>query len=492
MVWQANHRYKQVLQQTVKNLCEGCHVKLETPNYGPEIGTALVTAIAKRTKDNRKKIKKFLEELKLPFEILQEIQARLRQEMERGLVKDTHKNAILKMFPTYICQKPEKEEGEYIVLEFGDQDINIMYVNLGEEHCLKRTYKLPDTIKKGKGEQLFDHIAECLLDFQETENLSGKKVVSFIFSFPCEQTDLKMAKLTQWTKGIEASDCVGQNVVDLLQQAINKKEDLSLDVIALANDTTGTMMSCCSHDPSCEIGMIAGEGTNACYMENRDNIETVKGNEGQMCVNMEWGAFGDNGSLDDIFTPYDSEVDRLSINPGKQRYEKMIGGMYLGEIVRQALISINKEVPFNQDKQSNILQNENLLSLEDLCDIETDELSMAQLNSVLLQRGLCCTSDGALLVKEVCRAVSQRAAQLCAAGIAAVVEKIHENCQDERKISVGVTGSLYTEHPHFARNLTKTLKNLIPGKEVNFKTSDGHGIGAALIASVAEKTRKTL
>lgn len=54
-------------------------------------------------------------------------------------------------------------------------------------------------------------------------------------------------------------------------------------------------------------------------MEEMRNIETVDGDEGRMCVNMEWGAFGDNGCLDDIRTEYDRAVDELSLNPGKQR-----------------------------------------------------------------------------------------------------------------------------------------------------------------------------
>ena len=32
------------------------------------------------------------------------------------------------------------------------------------------------------------------------------------------------------------------------------------------------------------------------------NIEMMDGDEGVMCVNMEWGAFRDNGCLDDIRT----------------------------------------------------------------------------------------------------------------------------------------------------------------------------------------------
>lgn len=54
-------------------------------------------------------------------------------------------------------------------------------------------------------------------------------------------------------------------------------------------------------------------------MEEMKNVEMIEGEEGQMCINMEWGAFGDNGCLDDIRTEYDRVVDDFSLNPGKQR-----------------------------------------------------------------------------------------------------------------------------------------------------------------------------
>ena len=54
-----------------------------------------------------------------------------------------------------------------------------------------------------------------------------------------------------------------------------------------------------------------------------------------MIVNTEWGAFGDNGELDYIVTKWDRNVDAASLNPGKQIFEKMISGMYMGEVVRQ-------------------------------------------------------------------------------------------------------------------------------------------------------------
>lgn len=51
-------------------------------------------------------------------------------------------------------------------------------------------------------------------------------------------------------------------------------------------------------------------------------------------------------------------------------------------------------------------------------------------------------------VAQVCGVVSHRAAQLCGAGMAAVVDKIRENRGlDHLDITVGVDGTLYKLHP---------------------------------------------
>lgn len=61
-----------------------------------------------------------------------------------------------------------------------------------------------------------------------------------------------------------------------------------------------------------------GTGTNACYMEELRHIDLVEGDEGRMCVNTEWGGFGDDESLNDYITEFDRDVDAASNNPGKQ------------------------------------------------------------------------------------------------------------------------------------------------------------------------------
>lgn len=64
------------------------------------------------------------------------------------------------------------------------------------------------------------------------------------------------------------------------------------------------------------VSPAVGTGTNACYMEEMKNVKRVEGEAGRMCINTEWGGFGDDGSLKDILTEYDEIVDKTSINPG--------------------------------------------------------------------------------------------------------------------------------------------------------------------------------
>ncbi|VDM71338.1 unnamed protein product [Strongylus vulgaris] len=99
-------------------------------------------------------------------------------------------------------------------------------------------------------------------------------------------------------------------------------------------------MACAFKENTCQIGVILGTGTNACYLEKLQNVGKMKGkweNDGypdDIIINMEWGAFGDDGCLAFLQTEYDKEIDQKSINPKMHIFEKMISGMYMGELVR--------------------------------------------------------------------------------------------------------------------------------------------------------------
>ena len=73
----------------------------------------------------------------------------------------------------------------------------------------------------------------------------------------------------------------------------------------------------------------------------------------EMVIDCEWGAF-DNEHLVLPRTPYDISIDEASPRPGEQAYEKMISGLYLGEIFRLILLDLHgrKHIFSEQDVSS--------------------------------------------------------------------------------------------------------------------------------------------
>uniref|UniRef100_A0A8C0IHI4 Hexokinase-2 n=1 Tax=Bubo bubo TaxID=30461 RepID=A0A8C0IHI4_BUBBB len=498
-VYKKHPHFARRLHKTVRKLLPDCEIRFTRSEDGSGKGAAMVTAVAYRLAAQHKARQKILEALKLSHEQLLEVKQRMRIEMENGLGKETHAEATVKMLPTYVCSTPDgTEKGDFLALDLGGTNFRVLLVRVRngmrrgvEMH--NKIYSIPVEIMQGTGEELFDHIVHCISDFLEYMGMKGVSLpLGFTFSFPCQQTNLDEGILLKWTKGFKATGCEGEDVVNLLKEAIHRREEFDLDVVAVVNDTVGTMMTCGYEDPYCEVGLIVGTGSNACYMEEMRNLELVEGEEGRMCVNMEWGAFGDNGCLDDIRTEFDLAVDELSLNPGKQRFEKMISGMYLGEIVRNILMDFTKRGLLFRGRISERLKTRGIFETKFLSQIESDCLALLQVRSILQHLGLESTCDDSIIVKEVCAVVARRAAQLCGAGMAAVVDKIRENRGlDFLKVTVGVDGTLYKLHPHFSTIMHETVKQLSPKCEVTFlQSEDGSGKGAALITAVACRIRE--
>ncbi|XP_058704367.1 hexokinase-3 isoform X1 [Poecile atricapillus] len=491
-------RFEEILMNVSKLLAPECMPTFLASRDGSGRGAAMVTAVALRLAAQRREVDEVLAPLRLSHADLQKVQALMREEMERGLCKETNASASVRMLPTYVSHTPDgTEQGDFLALDLGGTNFRVLVVRVTEEgiSMASEIYVIPVAIMQGTGNELFDHIIDCIMDFQMKQNLVTERLpLGFTFSFPCQQVGLDKALLLTWTKGFSASGCVGQDVVQLLRDAAQRKQHLGMQVVALVNDTVGTMMACGYDDPKCEIGLIVGTGTNACYMEEMKNVGTVEGDQGRMCINMEWGAFGDNGCLDHIFTHFDRVVDETTINPGKQRFEKLISGMYLGEIVRQILLVMTEKQLLFQGKPSPKLQTKDIFQTKFLSTIELNGLALRQIRAILTELELDASFEDSVLMREVCQAVSLRAAQLCAAGLAAVVEKMRENRGLEQlSVTVGVDGTLYKLHPCFSQNLQKTLKDLAPNCNVSFLLSeDGSGKGAALVAAVASRNANAM
>ena len=221
-------------------------------------------------------------------------------------------------------------------------------------------------------------------------------------------------------------------------------------------------------------------------MEDIENVGTWDGDTGEprhVIINTEWGGFGQNGELDFIRTKWDKSIDEASINPGKQIFEKMISGMYMGELTRQVLIDMVWEGLIFQDQNCDGLFEPGIFKTKYVSEIEADPVgSFEKARKVLTEIGLYDVSDeDCSALRHICELVSRRAGFMAAAGITALLKKM-----DYHDVVVAIDGSVFRHHPHFPNIMRSRIAQLM-GVEYKFDlmlSNDGSGRGAALVAAV--------
>jgi hexokinase len=273
---------------------------------------------------------------------LQKIVLHMIGEFKKGLNRD---NEIFKMIPSYVVSRPTGNEiGTFLALDLGGTNFRVCKVSLeghGSMRMSHAKFTVSDELKKGPGSKLFDFFAECVANFIKDQGIEKSKTVpmGFTFSFPVDQMAINSGTLVKWTKGFNAPGVEGKDVVELLQKAFERK-GVKVAIKALVNDTVGTLIAHAYSDPQTYISVILGTGTNAAYVEKSSNIKKWDSDEGEVVINTEWGAYDEATVLP--VSIFDIQLDRQSLNPKKQVFEKMISGMYLGEITRLILVDLIK------------------------------------------------------------------------------------------------------------------------------------------------------
>ena len=367
------------------------------------------------------------------------------------------------------------------------------------------------------------------------------------FSFPVDQKGINKGTLVRWTKGFDIADTIGKDVCELLQREIDVL-GLPVKVAALVNDTVGTLMARSYTSPGKTgtlLGAIFGTGTNGAYVERLSKTTKLTSSPdagvydtttGEMIINTEWGSFDNHLSvLPD--TPYDAALDAESNNPGIQMFEKRISGMFLGEILRRALLSLVQDSSAQLFAPQTHPPNDTAYINEDSAlfkqwGLDTSFLSICQADEspglrtirLALSRDLGidgASEEDAQAVKIIVTAIGKRAARLSAVAVGGVIigtghhkskseasasdsaaaptdggqngsAKTDTKEDEDNIIDIGVDGSLVEFYPGFESYIREALRDIEElGEKVERRVrigiaKDGSGVGAALIALVAE------
>lgn len=431
----------------------------------------------------------FLNAFKLSSSNLTTISDLLIKDFEEGLSREDH-NSPIKMLVTYVHRLPTgTEKGRFLALDLGGTNFRVLLVTIEENGKLSQVaekFALDDAVMKGSQEELFDRIADSLISFAEKQGITETLHLGFTFSFPVQQLSINRGTLIRWTKGFSSEGAVGRDVVEMLQEALARKTSKVAHISALVNDTTGTLMAQAIQFKDCYMGLILGTGTNACYLEEISKIPKYKNappNATHVLINTEWGAFGENGSLDKFITEVDVELDKAALHKKQQIFEKMISGKYIGELVRLSCLKlISLGLLFKGQSSQKFDQSDsfgtNLVSTIE----EGDKPDIGVISGVLKEFDLNPSEQDCALVREACSAVTVRAARLSAAGIVAAVRKMGR----EKGCTVAIDGTLFKKHPKLSGVMKQTISELVPGNSINLvESEDGSGKGAAIIAAIA-------
>nr|UHU35845.1 hexokinase 1 [Paeonia suffruticosa] len=439
-----------------------------------------------------------------PIGKLRQVADAMTVEMHAGLASEG--GSKLKMLISYVDNLPTgDEDGLFYALDLGGTNFRVLRVLLGgkDKHVIKQEFdevSIPPHLMVGNSAGLFDFIAEALKKFVATEGeglhpFAGRqRELGFTFSFPVKQSSIASGSLIKWTKGFSIEDAVGEDVVGELTKAM-ERVGVDLRVAALVNDTIGTLAGGRYNNPDVVAAVILGTGTNAAYVERAQAIPKWHGvlpKSGEMVINMEWGNFRSSHLP---LTEYDHELDLESLNPGEQIFEKIISGMYLGDIVRRVLLKMAEEAEFFGDTVPPKLRIPFILRTPDMSAMHQDTSSDLKVVGSKLKDILEIPNTSLKtrkIIVKLCDIVAVRGARLSAAGILGILKKLgrdvtREGDSEKQKSVVALDGGLFEHYTKFSKSMESTLKELL-GEEVSEhivieQSNDGSGIGAALLAA---------
>ena len=345
---------------------------------------------------------------KLDNEQLKGIAHAFREKVEEGLNKN---NAEIQCIPTFILPKATDVKGKALVLDLGGTNYRVAIVDFSTEKPIiypNNGWKKDMSIMKSPGytrEELFKELADLIVEIKREEEMP----ISYCFSYPTESIPGGDARLLRWTKGVDIREMVGQFVGKPLLDYLNEKNKIRFTGVKVLNDTIASLFAGLT-DKSYDayIGLIVGTGTNMATFIPSDKITKLDPEchvQGLIPVNLESGNF-----YPPFLTAVDDTVDATSDSLGKQRFEKAVSGMYLGDILKAAFPLEEFEEKFDARK---------LTAIMNYPDIHKD------------------------IYVQVAHWIYNRSAQLVAASLAGLIALLKSYNRDIHRVCLIAEGSLF-------------------------------------------------
>lgn len=378
-------------------------------------------------------------------------------------------------FKTFAKAPTGHEKGHYLAVNWGGTNLTIYLVELsgaGQHRVLKKADKIKLTAAhRTDPRSVFDLIAQSIKALVKNDAKNQYKI-GFVYGFPIEQNAINSGLAVRWSKGFKdkkGRPVIGEDIAELLNEALRTVDLPNIQVSALMNDTLNPLLVKAyelygrgERAVRVVMGSVIGTGTNdAAVFEEPIGIRNLEAGNYN---------FGSAELLKKIWLEADRKLDAEEKNPpsGKQLLEKMVSGKYLGEIVRR-LAGLKK--PYS-------------VTGEDLSKIENDK--SPKLEQVAAVIGKNSKLSKRKEIKAAARRMVMRSAAIVAAKYAAIIKEIDQ--EKNGRYMIAIEGSVAEKYPHYLDFVRDTLSSLginAPGgPSVNVVTTpDAQGVGAAILAA---------
>lgn len=422
----------------------------------------------------------------------------------RDQFRSSLQSSPMSMLPSYTHMLPSgTEKGMYLALDVGGSTFRVALVELrgnGDMEIVRvKSDYIDNHVKQLEGTQFFDWMAEKIAaTLGEVGANYGREStplsMGLSWSFPIEQTSVNSGLVIHMGKGFLCSNgTVGQELGDLIVQSCRKR-DLNVEVDAIVNDSSATLLSRAYGDPKTRLSLILGTGTNAAIHFPVHEIGLTKfgvrpqgwfDRAKHVIINSEMSMFG-GGILP--MSRWDEYLDRTHLRPGYQPLEYMITGRYLGEIVRLIMVEAVQTARLFGGELPHSMREPYSFDTSIVAFLEADTSSSLSSSAALLQKEHTFHTSPSVedlrFLRRVCQAVSQRAAGYLATAIHSMwclrneAEFPHtststkdqqvtvvESEEQSRSLSIACDGSVINKYPGFRDRCQGYLKQLT--KETN-------------------------
>ncbi|KAL5064140.1 hypothetical protein RYX36_025877 [Vicia faba] len=382
-----------------------------------------------------------------------------------------------------------EEEGVFYGVNLQGTYLLILRARLGGKNMPisglhREEISIPNAVLAATPQEIIDFVATEIAKFvsahpcNEAGTAAKKKKLGFTLSHPID-------KAMPFT-----NDPVHKELVKDINHAL-KNHGMEMQVFALVDDAVGGLAGGRYYNRDNVAAITLGMSTKAAFAKPAQESDLAQSpNSNEQIISMEWGNFRSSHLP---LTPFDTSLDAESSNPGKGTFEKLISGMYLGEIARRVLLEIAQETALFGSKVPPKLRTPYLLRSPDMAAMHQDTSEDRQVVAEKLNEVFGITRSTKMareVVAEVCDIVSERGARLAGAGILSIIKKLGRI--ENRKSAVTVKGGLYEHYRIFRNYLHSSVWEMLgddfSDNVVVEHSHGGSGTGVLFLAAAATRT----